>query len=276
MRNALWAFLLPCLVLCGFEVGKAQQKTAQPTAPRARVTEQEVNAGIPDDPALNAIIAPYSPKVRELEVVIGRLDGELKKEGIGGGTMGNFVADALRERAQVSTGKPVELAITNKGGLRKNVITPGELRVSDIFELLPFENALVVVQLTGDQLRRLLDVMMIGDEPAQAGARIRYRAITDKKNEIVGLKLIGPDGTEREIDPAATYNIVTIDYLVNRGGEYSAILKQSKQIQPLGITMRDAVIAYVKNATAAGRSIKAELDGRYQDVNPPQKGENKQ
>ncbi len=41
----------------------------------------------------------------------------------------------------------------NGGGLRKNDIAAGELRASDIFELLPFENALVALEVTGAQLR---------------------------------------------------------------------------------------------------------------------------
>jgi 2',3'-cyclic-nucleotide 2'-phosphodiesterase (5'-nucleotidase family) len=241
----------------------------------ARASERLVDASIPDDPALDALVAPYSGKVRELEVVIGRLDGELKKDGIGGGTLGNFVADALRARAGAITGKPVDLVIINKGGLRKNAIAPGELRVMDIFELLPFENALVTVELTGEQVRRLLDVMMADDEPAQSGARITYRTLTEEKEEIASVRLKGADGTEKELVPAQTYTVVTIDYLVNRGGDYSVILKSSKNIQPLNVTMRDAVIAYVKAATASGQAIKATLDGRYLPLIPAKEKETK-
>src|SRR3989475_4786274 len=51
-----------------------------------------------------------------------------------------------------SLGQPVALVVTNSGGLRKNAIAPGELHVRDIFELLPFENKLVELEMTGEQL----------------------------------------------------------------------------------------------------------------------------
>ncbi len=60
----------------------------------------------------------------------------------------------------------------NAGGLRKNEISAGELRASDIFELLPFENALVAVEINGAELLKLLPVVV---RDAQSGARIQYK-----------------------------------------------------------------------------------------------------
>ena len=98
------------------------------------------------------MLKPYSGKVRALNVVIGKLDGELRKSGVGAGSLGNFVTDGIRSQASAKLGKPVLLAVTNSGGLRKNTIAAGELRASDIFELMPFENALIQVDLTGEDL----------------------------------------------------------------------------------------------------------------------------
>jgi 2',3'-cyclic-nucleotide 2'-phosphodiesterase (5'-nucleotidase family) len=179
---------------------------------------------------------------------------------MGGGSLGNFVADALRDRAQAKLGKPVLLAVINSSGLRKNSMTAGNISTSDIYELLPFENALVSLDLSGEQLRRFLDVT-VERRDAQSGARIMYRAGPEQKNQIVNVKL-GSAGAEREIDPKANYTIVTIDYLVKRGGDYS-VLQEAKNIQQLGLSMRDAVIDYVKAQTAAGRVVKATLDGRF-------------
>jgi 2',3'-cyclic-nucleotide 2'-phosphodiesterase (5'-nucleotidase family) len=229
---------------------------------RARATERAIDGSIPDDPAVDAILAPYSAKVRELDKVIGKLESDLKKGGMGGGSLGNFVADALRDRAQAKLGKPVLLAVMNSSGLRKNRIAAGDISATDIYELLPFENALVTLDLNGEQLRRFLDVT-VARRNAQSGARITYRANAEKKNEIVTVKLGGAGAVEaREIDPKATYTIVTIDYLVKRGGDYS-VLQEAKNVRSLGLTMRDAVLDYVKAEAAAGRAIKATLDGRF-------------
>ncbi len=240
--------------------------TSAPLDLRVKASERAIDASIPNDPGVDAILAPYSAKVHELDAPIGKLLGELKKGGMGAGSLGNFVADALRARAEVKLGKPVLLAITNSGGLRKNEFAEGNLSSNDIYQLLPFENALVALDLTGEQLRRFLNIV-VTHRDAQSGARITYRTNEKKENEIVAVKLGGGGAVEKEIDPQATYTIVTIDYLVKRGGDYS-VLQEAKNVQPLGLTMRDAVLDYVKAETAAGRAVKATLDGRFRFDKP--------
>lgn len=257
--------------------GSTNSQTAPPSPLdlRAKATERVVDESVKDDPAVDALIAPYSAKVHELGTTIGKLAGQLKKAGMGGGSLGNFVADALRDRAAAKLGKPVLLAITNSGGLRKSEITEGDISASDIFELLPFENALVTVDLTGEQLRRFLD-LVVSRRDAQSGARITYRTNDKKQSEIVSIKLGDKNETARDIDPKATYTIVTIDYLVKRGGDYS-FLQEAKNVRPLGLTMRDAVLEYVKAETAAGRAIKPKLDSRFRyDRNGSGKTEDEQ
>jgi 2',3'-cyclic-nucleotide 2'-phosphodiesterase (5'-nucleotidase family) len=132
------------------------------------------------------MLKPYSGKVRALNVVIGKLDGELRKGSVGAGSLGNFVTDGIRSQASAKLGKPVLLAITNSGGLRKNTIAPGDLRAADIFELLPFENALTEVDLTGEQLLKLLNVVVSSGD-ALSGARITYRMNANKRPEMIGI-----------------------------------------------------------------------------------------
>ncbi len=244
----------------------SQQPAARTTVPTqpgtsARVTETAIDASIPDDPPVDKMLAVYSPKVRELEVVLGKLKGELKKSGTGSGSLGNFVADGMRAQANVKTGRPVAVAMMNGGGIRRNNIGEGDLKARDIFELLPFENALITVDLTGEQLTRLLQMIVAGRE-AQSGARILYKTNADKTSEMEGAKL--RDGAEeKEIDPNATYTVVTIDYLYRVGGSRYGILQAGKNMKELGITLRDAIMNYVKSETAAGREIKPNLDGRF-------------
>jgi 2',3'-cyclic-nucleotide 2'-phosphodiesterase (5'-nucleotidase family) len=271
VSKATLALLKQALLLCVIASGAHSafaQSAAQPApnpnpAPadiHARATLKPVDSSLPDDPAVDRMLEAYAPKVRALNEVIGKLKGELMKGGVGAGSMGNFVADAVRDRAQVKLGKPVLFAITNSGGLRKNSIAEGDLKISDIFEVLPFENALVTLDLTGEQLLRLMTIVL-SNRDAQSGAHIVFRNNDQKLNEIVSVKLLR-DGEEKEIDPKATYTIVTIDYLVKRGGNYS-ILQQAKNMMPLNLTLRDAVIDYVKAETAAGRAIRNTLDGRF-------------
>lgn len=227
----------------------------------ARVSEQSVDASLSEDEQTKQALAPYIAQVRALSQPIGRLAVNVEKRGIGGGSVGNFVSDAMRAIAARKLGKPVSLAIVNTGGLRKNAITAGNLSSQDIYELLPFENALVTLELTGAQLREFFAVVMRRSD-AQSGARIVYLKNDKKENELIGVRLGETDADARELDPNALYTIVTIDYLIKRGGEY-ALLQQAKNITPLGVTLRDAALDYVKAETAAGRDINPALDQRY-------------
>ena len=263
-RMLIWAIALMIFAVPAFGQGPAIQPCEPtPSPPRARLLT--VDASVPADPDVEKIIAPYSEKVRELSKVIGRLEGGLTKTGAGAGTLGNFVSDGMRAQAQAKLGKPVVLAIMNAGGLRKNEIAAGDLRASDIFELLPFENALVALDFTGVQLAKLLQ---IATKDAQSGARIQFKYNDRDRPEFISGKLIDENGNEQEIDPNRIYTIVTIDYLVRLNSGAYAILQEGKNPTPLNITLRDAVMNYVKSETAAGRVIRGKVDGRFVQVGP--------
>ena len=134
--------------------------------------------------------------------------------------------------------------------------------------MLPFENALIQFDLTGTQLITLLR-QVVSHRDAQAGARIKYVNDADNKPQLQSVKLL-IDGKEQDVDPNATYRVICIDYLMKRTanlpsdseGNYS-VLNQAKKIYPLGLTIRDAIVDYVRKETAAGRDIKMNLDGRF-------------
>jgi len=269
-RALLCALALTVFVVPAFGQGTAIEPcpatpTPKPRANNPRARLLSIDSSVPDDPDVEKIVAPYAEKVRELSKVIGRLEGELKKGRVGAGSLGNFVTEGLRAQAQAKLGKPVTLAIMNAGGLRKNEISAGELRASDIFELLPFENALVAVEVTGAQLAKLLEIV---PRDAQAGARIQFKWNDRDRPEGLSGKLLDASGKEQEIDPQKVYTIVTIDYLLRVGGGAYAILKEAKSTTPLNITLRDAIMNYVKSETAAGRSIRSVLDNRFVQVGP--------
>ena len=262
------------LLLVSFSVAPANAQQSAPaasptpspiTAPRdvkARVTETLIDSSIPDDPTLDQTLAAYAPKVRALDTIIGRLRGELRKGGMGAGSLGNFVTDGMRAQASAKLGKPINLAIMNGGGLRRNSISEGELRARDIFELLPFENALVTLDLSGEQILKLLGVVVSSRE-AQSGVRLTYIIKADKSSQLETAMLRDEKGQEKAIDPNATYTIVTIDYLLNVGGERYSVLREGRNTKPTGITLRDAIMDYVKSETAAAREIKPTLDERF-------------
>src|SRR5690349_6339609 len=166
-----------------------------------------IDSSIPADPDVEKLLAPYSEKVRALSLVIGRLELPLKKEPVGAGSLGNFVTDGVKSYAEKRLGRPVTLAVTNAGGLRKNMISAGDLHASDIFELLPFENALMVVELSGANLLKLFPPLV---RDAQSGARLKYKWNDQSRPEFLSGKLIDEHGHEQDIDPNKIYTIMTI------------------------------------------------------------------
>jgi len=240
-----------------------------PVKTDVRAKQSTIDASVPGDAAVEKMLAPYTEKVRELSVVVGKLEGgPLKKDGAGAGSLGNFVTDGMRAQAKAKLGKPITLAIMNAGGLRKTEIAAGELRASDIFELLPFENALVALEVNGTQLAKLLQVVA---RDAQSGARIQFKWNDQNRAEFLSGKLLDESGQEQEIDPNKTYTIVTIDYLLNLNSGAYALLHEATSKTPLNLTLRQSIMDYVKAETAAGRNIQPRLDGRYVQVGPDRK-----
>src|SRR6476660_9536836 len=118
-KVARHTFLLVILLTAGVSV--SAQTAARPQSPAQTkdvgigVSEKLVDSSLDDDPVVTKMVAAYSPKVRELDVVLGRLTGELKKGGVGSGSLGNFVTDGMRWQAMLRTGKTITLAVMNGG-----------------------------------------------------------------------------------------------------------------------------------------------------------------
>src|SRR5437868_5863336 len=198
-RWLLMFALLPALAASALAQPATKPQTSpSPTAAadvHARVGETLIDSSISDDPALDQMLVAYSPKVHEIEKVIGKLRGDLRKGGIGAGSLGNFVTDGILFEARQKAGNSVALAVTNAGGLRKSAISEGQLRERDIWELLPFENALVQFDLTGAQVMTLLK-QVVSHRDAQAGARIKYVNDAENKPQLQSVKLV-IDGKEQ-------------------------------------------------------------------------------
>ena len=243
--------------------------SSAPVKADVKVTETLVDSSLTDDAGVESVIAPYAEKVRNLTLVIGRLDSDLHKTTPGAGSIGGFVADGIRFEAERRLGKPVALAIMNAGGMRKNEIKSGEIRASDIFELLPFENTLIVADLTGAQLAKLIP---LGVRDAQSGTRIQFKWNDQNRAEFISGKLVDSEGREADVVPEKVYTIVTIDYLYNLNSGSYATLREAKKITRLDLTVRDAMMDYVKAQTAAGRTFPTKGKDRLIQVGPDPTG----
>ncbi len=170
-------------------------------------------------------------------------------------TLGNFMADLLAEEATRITGKPVDLAIQNYGGIRRNSLAAGPFTLGMVYEIMPFDNQLVILELDGTGLNTLIDHMaQLGGWPVSKG--VRYQ-IEDGQARAILVQ-------NRPIQEEHTYRVALPDYIA-KGGDRCDFLVEYPMIET-GVLVRDALIHYCRSRQAAGILIDAGLDGRITQV----------
>ena len=163
----------------------------------------------------------------------------------------NFAADALMEMAQLHSKERVDIAITNKGGLRSN-IAAGTITFGDVYNVFTFENRLALLTLNGEQLAQLCkEIAKVGGE-AISGMRLEIT----REGELVSATVGG-----KAIEPQATYRIATLDYL-SHGNDNLTTLAGGRDLVVTNHLLRDLMMEYIKRETAKGKKISAACDGR--------------
>ena len=185
----------------------------------------------------------------KMNVVIGEA-AETMKGHAPESLLSNFSADVYRQAGTDYLGQPVDVSIVNLGGLR-TVISAGNITVGKIYELMPFENELVILWLKGDKLLELV----------QFFASVGGEGISGIRMEINNGKAVNVTVNGNVIIPEKIYSIATSDYLAG-GNDKMFQLAQSEKRQNTGIKLRDILLKYIKSETAQGNKIQAKLDGR--------------
>ncbi|MDR3682764.1 MAG: 5'-nucleotidase C-terminal domain-containing protein [Geothrix sp.] len=232
-----------------------------PLAAQAPLTKAEaipITASLPDDAEIQKVIAPLAAEIRAsfdlplVQAPQGLFRGRRGEENL----LGYWVADVMRKAAEAATGSPVRLAITNAGGLRSN-LHPGLLKVADIFELMPFENELVVIELTGAEVIQVVKESIVrrGGEPCSG-----VKAVVQGAPDAATLRVTWADGSA--IDPAATVKVATSDYLYG-GGDSIPTLKQGRKPFTTGLTLRQILLDECARLAKAKKDLEAPAPGRY-------------
>jgi len=202
------------------------------------------------DVNMKKFIQPFKEQLeKEMNVVIGYTDKDMKVRAPES-LMSNFSADVYLNVAQDKIQEHVDFSIVNIKGLRAP-IPAGNITVSQIFELMPFENELVLLWIKGEELINLFDFFAsIGGEGV-AGMKM---GIQNGKavDVLIGGKPLVKD---------KVYIVATNDYL-SEGNDGMIQLKNSIKRLNTGVKVRDMLIDYIQNETKQGKSISSELDGR--------------
>lgn len=217
-----------------------------------------VNDSIIGIQAITDSITPYKVKVEKemntqisyTPVDITRLDGDLES------SLGNLMADICYEKSnmvfETRTDKNVDFAMFNYGGIRAG-ITAGPITNLNAFKLMPFENSLVIVELTSEKIEELAHYLMKGNKAHPLSKEIQLTLEGDKYT----LKING-----KSIDKNKTYYVATSDYLQS-GGDNMNFFKNPVSLFKTDYKVRNALIDYFKEHD----TIDVALDGRFIRLN---------
>jgi len=233
-----------------FAVPACQRAPLQATARLPVTTSQPVAAALGADAAAEAYIRPFHDQViSQMSAVLGTAPVALTKNP-GENPLVNFVADLQRTAASRALGgAPVPLGVMTSGGMRAS-LPAGPITLGNVFELMPFENELLVLDAPGPVVAQLFDYA--------AKVRMAVSGATFT---------IGPDGRAQDVrisgqplDPAQTYPIAISDYLAG-GGDNLSFLKPVPA-RRTGLLLRTAIADHIRALTKAGQPVEAKIEGR--------------
>lgn len=204
----------------------------------------------PVDSDLVKIIAPYKVAIdSEMNEVVGDIGVELKRAKPES-TLGNFVCDVLLKQGELVSGKDIDFAVYNYGGIRQEYLEAGPVTRGKIFELLPFENFGAIVTMDGPTTEKMIQKII--DEEGWPVAGINITVVNNIPQQV----LIN----NKPFDNTRSYTVIMNDYMANGGDNLNFLAGQ--QVNVLGMTVRDMMLQYLQTEKAAGRKITEQIEGR--------------
>jgi len=222
----------------------------------------QINSGTPESVEAMLMIQPYKEKLdAEMnEVLIISADEFPKERGKPETKLGNLVADLSLDIAnkiyKPTDNQFIDFCLLNNGGLRTS-LPKGEITRGKIFELMPFENELVVVTISKTKAIELIHYLhKSGGHPISGDFSFDFKKeVTDYKESKEEFNKIFNDYDIKQ------FKILTSDYLANGGDKMNFFLNPIK-IEFVGIKLRDAIIQYCKEQNKKGKQLVGKLDGR--------------
>jgi 2',3'-cyclic-nucleotide 2'-phosphodiesterase (5'-nucleotidase family) len=230
----------------------------------------------PANRQVQEIVARYERQAGSLlDRVIGEtkvdLDGQHVR--VRETNLGDFVTDVMREAAGA------EAALINGGTIRTS-IAQGRITVKDVYAVLPFDNYLVAIRLTGEQLQQALEHGVARlEEPSGSFPQVSGLSFTYSRSAPAGSRVKDITVGGRPLDLRQEYVVATNDYLVAGGDGYTAFgeaLKSAGDYTNLGGTLTSSKLAYndpgawlrdlVIAAVQARKTITPQVEGRIKAV----------
>ena len=205
----------------------------------------------PADSSVARFLTPYRQKLNStMNEVLTRSTAQIEKKPLDG-PLNDLLTDALLQQAAQRYGKPLDASHLNYGGIRNN-LPAGNITTGSIFEVMPFDNQLVILTLSGDMLKQLLNHFAKGDKLVIGGLRAKVH-----NGEVQNVTFTNG----RTLQPTETYTVAMSDYIAD-GGDNASFLKGAVKRENINYLIRDALIDYLRQQGKTGQPLTPVSDGR--------------
>ena len=205
----------------------------------------------PEDSTVINIINIYRDSINlKLDNVIGFSKGLYTKDDYSktkfNSSLGNLIADIIYKQADSvfykSFGNNIDFVLQNHGGIRSSLLE-GEIKLTDAYKILPFENEIVVLEISKEVFDEM--VLFLSNEkfphPISGFSIMNDKALIDKEKSLND-----------------KFFLATNDYLLS-GGDNMFFLERNSRVFNLGYSLRDAFIDYTSNE----EDLESKVDNRF-------------
>jgi len=218
----------------------------------------EISPEIEGSPEVESIIAPYRARMDSiLDEVIGYAAHDLSARDRYESTLGTFVTALTLSQSEATFQQEVDVAIMNHNGGLRAPINEGPITLGEVFEIMPFENEVMLLEIPGELLKEVIQYI------GKSGRSMIWPVSFDVN--LSRVKNIRVDG--QEIDDERIYTLAISDYLANGGGGFQ-MLRPLKRRDVPSIKLRDMIVQEIRQLTAKGDSIRVEVANLITVSNP--------
>ncbi|WP_161971260.1 5'-nucleotidase C-terminal domain-containing protein [Edaphocola flava] len=218
-----------------------------------RAVNLTISDTIPADTGMVRFLSPYKQKMdSNMNQVIGYSDVSLTKA-LPECNMGNFAADAQLDAAR-KLQDGVEVSVVNYGGLRIPFIPKGAITKGRIYELMPFDNMVTILEVPGDILLQFCNHMA-----KRKGWPVSGMTYVIRNGQAEQVLVQG-----KSVNPHLVYKVAVSDYIAN-GGDDCDFLKSCKKY-PSSVFLRDALMDKVRSGALRGNTIYQDLQNRVRNA----------
>ena len=206
------------------------------------------------DAQATALLAPYKAKVDEVMApVVGNVAHDMAADRPES-DLSNLLPDIFMDAAAGYGEKP-DFAVYNMGGIRA-ALSKGPVTVGDVLDVAPFDNKICFLTLSGEKVLELFQqIAKRGGEGVSHGVQL----VITKDGKLVSALLNG-----KEVDPAASYRVTTIDYLAQGNDQLTAFKSGTNLNSPQeeSNNARFVITDFFKRQQAKGITVSSKVEGR--------------